>query len=139
MFKLEFCRNYYKDIGCWPKASFSSNCSERVKSLYNRQEWEETNTHPLTTEDFRGFEFQKTFEYDMFVDATELLSDKSIIERKSAWTYEYDLKAYSTIYKQFLRQGPIPLKSAILSYLRQEKFDEEEIINVIQTFIIPED
>lgn len=57
----------------------------------------------------------------MFVDATDLLSDKSIIQDKASWGHEYDRKAYRTIYGKMLRLGPIPIKSAILSYLTTEK------------------
>lgn len=80
MFKLEFCRNYHRDMKTWPRLSFSEEASDRVKEMYARQEWEETSTFPLTVEDFEGVSFEKTFEFDMFVDATELLSDKSIIQ-----------------------------------------------------------
>lgn len=34
----------------------------------------------------------------MFVDVTELPSDKSVIQDKNSWGHEYDRKAYRTIY-----------------------------------------
>lgn len=80
MFKLEFCRNYHRDMKTWPHLSFADEASDRVRGLYARQEWEENSTFPLTPEDFEGISFENTFEFEMFVDATELLSDKSIIQ-----------------------------------------------------------
>lgn len=128
MFKLEFCRNYYRDIGQWPK----------IRMAYNSGRWEENPVAPWSPDDFETVDFLKTFEYDMFVDATGLLSDKSVIQDKEAWGHEYGRKTYRTIYGKMLRLGPNPIKSAIPSYLTAEEVCVENVIRTIESKEVPE-
>lgn len=81
---------------------------------------------------------RKTFEYDMFVDATDLLSDKSVIQDKDSWGLEYDRKAYRTIHGKMLRLGQTPIKSAILSYLTAEEVCVEDITRIIEDNEVPD-
>lgn len=138
MFKLEFSRNYYRDMGHWPKLRTSVDTPSKIKESHNAGRWDENPVAPWSPDDFDSVTFEKTFEYDMFGDATDLLSDKSIIQDKSSWGHEYDRKAYRTIYGKMIRLGPPPIKSAILSYLTSEEVSVEEIIRTMESKEVPE-
>lgn len=138
MFKVEFCRNYYREMGHWPNLRMGPETPSYIRESKNSNRWEENHLSPWTPEDFDDVFFDKTFEYDMFIDATDLLSDKSIIQDKASWGHEYDRKAYRTIHGKFLRLNPTPVKSAILSYLTSEYVSVQEIIETIETGHIPD-
>lgn len=88
MFKLEFSRNYFGDIGHWPKIRTTTETPSKIKESHNPGRWDENPVSPWSPDDFDTVTFEKTFEYDMFVDATDLLSDKSIIQDKGSWGHE---------------------------------------------------
>lgn len=82
--------------------------------------------------------FEKTFEYDMFVDATDLLSHKSVIQDKESWSHEYNRKAYRKIYGKMLKLRPTPIKSAVLSHITSDEVCVEDIIKTIESGEVPE-
>lgn len=65
----------------------------KTKASYDSRRWDENPFAPWDPEEFETVTFEKTFEYDMFVDATDLLSHKSVIQDKESWGCEYDRKA----------------------------------------------
>lgn len=138
MFKLEFSRNYFREMGQWPSMRTTIETPAKIKESHNSGRWDENPVSPWSPDDFDSITFEKTFEYDMFVDATDLLSDKSIIQDKESWGHEYDRKAYRTIYGKMIRLGPSPIKSAILSYLISEEVCVEDIIRTIESQKIPD-
>lgn len=138
MFKMEFSRNYFRDMGQWPKIRTTIETPSEIKESHNSGRRDENPLSPWSPDDFDTVTFEKTFEYDMFVDATDLLSDKSIIQDKESCGHEYDRKAYRTIYGKMIRLGPTPIKSAILSYLVSEEVCVEDIIHTIEAKEVPE-
>lgn len=82
MYKLEFSRNYYKDMGQWLRMKTTVETPAKTKASYDLRRWDENPFATWGPEDFETVTFEKTFEYDMFVDATDLLSDKSVTQDK---------------------------------------------------------
>ncbi|KAF5187638.1 Large structural protein [Thalictrum thalictroides] len=74
----------------------------------------------------------------MYVDPSDLLSDRSIIPTRDHWVYEYDNQAHRTMYGQFMRRPAFARKSVIISYLSQEEVNVSDIIDKINTGLVPQ-
>lgn len=92
MFKIEFSRNYYKDMGQWLRMKTTVETPAKTKASYDSGRWDENPFAPWDPEDFETVTFEKTFEYDMFADAPDLLSHKSVIHDKESWGHEHDIR-----------------------------------------------
>lgn len=97
MFKLTLCRWYYEERNRWPPLELSGEEAEHVRYNYHRGTWNETPGRKWQSSDFKGVRFQQTFEFDMYVDPSDLLSDKSIIPTEQHWPYEFDEQAHRSI------------------------------------------
>lgn len=51
----------------------------------------------------------------MYVDPSDLLSDKSIVPTRKHWVYEFDKQAHRTLYGHFPTTPPFLSKSVIIS------------------------
>lgn len=125
---LILCRRFYEERHRWPPLTFNGGEAAHVRNAYKREVWSETRAAPWTSNDFVGVSFQKTFEFDMYVDPSDLLSDKSIIPSRRHWTYEFDSQAHRSLYRYFPTKPPFASKSVIISYLSQEEVCVQDII-----------
>ncbi|CAG9840711.1 unnamed protein product [Diabrotica balteata] len=75
----------------------------------------------------------------MHVDVTDLLHDKSIIPARSQWIYKDDKEVHRTLYGRFPSGPALTSKSPIVSFLETEEVDVEDIINLIENGIIPDE
>lgn len=73
----------------------------------------------------------------MYVDFSDLLSDRSIIPTRRHWVYEYDNRAHRTLYGRFMTRPEFVSKSVIISYLSKEEMDVSSIINTVNTGQVP--
>lgn len=137
MLKLTMCRRYFEERHRWPPLKLSGKEAEHVSASYSRGTWDETPSDPWRSKDFEGIRFEKTFEFNMYVDPSDLLSDTSIIPSRSHWVYEFDAQAHRTLYGHFPNRPPFASKSVIISYLSQEDVDVSGIINTINTGDVP--
>ena len=67
----------------------------------------------------------------MYVDTSDLLSDKSIIPSRAHWVYEFDSQMHRTLYGRFSTRPQFAIKSVIISYLSKEEVDVSHIIQMI--------
>lgn len=139
MFKLTLCRRYYEERHRWPPLLFTGEEAPHIKRSYTRGTWDETPREPWRSRDFQGVRFSQAFEFNMYVDPSDLLSDKSIIPTRRHWVYEYDNQAHRTLYGCFMTRPEFASKSVIISYLSKEEVDVSEIINQINTGRVPVD
>ncbi|CAH0730334.1 unnamed protein product, partial [Brenthis ino] len=108
-----------------------------ISACHQANEWGETATYKWDPEDFEGVSLLKTFEFNFYIDTIDIKSDKAIILRKNEWIHEYDGKAFRTKYGRF-PVGPAPTtKSVVMHYLTTEIFNCREIIQLIDSGIIP--
>jgi len=67
---------------------------------------------PWTPEDFQHVILEKNLDFDYHVDASELISDKSIIPSLDQWVYEYDRQAHRILHGRLSAGPPQTSKSA---------------------------
>lgn len=102
MLKLVLCRRFHEERNRWPPLVFNREEVAHIRDNYRRGVWMESPTRPWMSWDFAGVRFQQTFEFNMYVDPSDLLSDKSLIPSRRHWVYEYDSQAHRTLYGTFL-------------------------------------
>lgn len=59
MFKLEFCRNYFREMGHWPKLRTSVETPSKIKESHNSGRWDENPVSPWSPDDFDSITFKK--------------------------------------------------------------------------------
>lgn len=121
MFVKEFCRQYYKTHKKWPNLTMTEMC-------YLANEWGETSTYKWDPDDFKGVILGKNFEFNFQLDTIDIISDKSIIPRRSEWIHEYDVKAFRTVRGKFPQGPPQTTKSVVMHYLTTEVYNITDII-----------
>ncbi|CAG9763643.1 unnamed protein product [Ceutorhynchus assimilis] len=129
MFCMTFCKNFFKEKRNWPPLSYSRHTSRRVIDNIKSNTWNEDPRYPWTSQEFQGIELKECLTFDMHVDVTDLLSDKSIIPSRSQWIHEYDKQVHRTLYGRFPTGPPSTTKSAVISYLEKEEVNVKEIID----------
>ncbi|KAL4125917.1 hypothetical protein QTP88_010154 [Uroleucon formosanum] len=139
MLKLVMCRRYYEERHRWPPLLFTDEEARHIRRSYMRGTWDETPREPWRSSDFKGARFGQAFEFNMYVDPSDLLSDRSIIPTRQHWCYEYDNQTHRTLYGRFMTRPEFASKSVIISYLSQEEVDVFTIINTINTGQVPKD
>lgn len=137
MLKLTLCHRYYEERHRWPPLTFSGEEARHVRRSYTRESWDESPREPWRSSDFKGIRFGRTFEFNMYVDPSDLLSDRSIIPSRDHWVYEYDNQAHRTLYGRFMTRPEFASKSVIISYLSQEEVNVLGIIETINTGAVP--
>lgn len=137
MFKLILCRRFFEERHKWPTLILGEATAHHVRENYKRDTWGESTQHPWRAKDFEGVKFTHTFEFDFYVDPSDLLSDKSIIPSRDHWVYEYDNQVHRTLYGFFPRRPPFLSKSVIISYLSQEEVNVSDIIQMINQGLTP--
>ena len=125
----------------WPLVNVDpETTSPRVKDSIIKGSWKESGgVSSWTPEEFGGVTFQKNFEFNYYVDPSELLANKSLIGERSQWPYEYDTQAYRTLYGHWPRKPPQRTKRLIIDYLTRNDLDLRRIIDVISTGEIPQE
>lgn len=118
-FRLEFCRQFYKDKHRWPVLHIGSLTPSKITYNYKNNIWEESPVSPWRAEDFQHIYFEKSLDFDYHVDIADLLSDKSIIPGLTHWIHEYDRQAHRTLYGRFPTGPPPESKSVIIHYLKK--------------------
>lgn len=137
-FRLEFCRQFYKQHIRWPIVKMDKRASNKIKRNYQNNLWDETPTNPWRPEDFAYIYLQKNLDFDYHVDLTDLLSDKSIIPSLDQWVHEYDKQAHRTLHGRFPTGPPPTSKSAVVHYLSKESITVKEVIDQLQEQSIPQ-
>uniref|UniRef100_A0A5S6QSS2 RdRp catalytic domain-containing protein n=1 Tax=Trichuris muris TaxID=70415 RepID=A0A5S6QSS2_TRIMR len=87
----EFCINYIRLEGRWPRLTFANPEKNRIAQLYARHQlnWIENEGHAELDEWSQVFVL-KNFEFDYCLDYTQILDDKAISTYKSHWDQVYD-------------------------------------------------
>lgn len=136
-FRLEFCRQYYKRHKRWPTVIVGTEAPYKIRRNYLNNLWEEKPMAPWHLEDFQHIILDKNLDFDYHIDISDLLSDKSIIPERSQWIYEYDRQAHRTNHGFFPTRPASTSKSVVIHYLQKERITVKEVIDVLQTGIIP--
>ncbi|USL85442.1 MAG: RNA-dependent RNA polymerase [Ixodes ricinus orinovirus-like virus 1] len=137
MFCMVFCKNYFKEKRSWPPLTFTSATSDRVVDGIRSNTWNEDSNYPWLSREFAGVILGECLTFDMHVDVTDLLSDKSIIPCREQWIHEYDKQVHRTLYGFFPSGPSSTTKSAVISYLEKEEVSVKEIIDTIQSRLVP--
>lgn len=139
VFKLQFCKQYYAKHHKWPQHTLKdSKVSARVLLSIKSNTWKEsTGLVVWTPEEFEAFEFDKNFEFDYFVDPSDLLSDKAIIGGLDQWIYEFDTQAYITLHGKWPKMPIRKSGRVILDYLTRNDLDLKVIMEIISNKAIP--
>ncbi|UDL13960.1 MAG: RNA dependent RNA polymerase [Xiangshan Nyami-like virus] len=137
-FRLELCRQYYKDKKRWPVLSLQSGVPDKIVYCYKNNLWTETPTHPWRPEDFLRVVLDKNLDFDYHIDIADLLADKSIIPSREHWIHEYDKQAHRTQHGFFPRGPPPAPKSAIICYLQKERVTVKEVMDILESGSIPQ-
>jgi len=136
-FRLEFCRQYYKQKRRWPSMTMT-NVPQKIKINYINNTWDEKPQAPWSPEDFSGMIFEKNLDFDYHIDTSDLLSDKAIIPEKAQWVHEYDKQAHRTHHGFFPRGPPPSSKSVVVHYLQQERICVKDVLDVLESGILPD-
>ncbi|DBA13183.1 TPA_asm: L polymerase [little skate bornavirus] len=93
VFRAEYIQGYIRKHAKWPPVKFLSHVRKNVLRAHSTSEWMEPRT--WTYSDFSAVELQRQdFVFDMDPDLSDIITDKSIIENKRKWTYEFNRAAY---------------------------------------------
>ncbi|KAK9877807.1 hypothetical protein WA026_019487 [Henosepilachna vigintioctopunctata] len=131
MFKLVFCRNYYKEKRTWPPVEYNDTTSTRVAKNISKDTWDECAKFPWLSKEFADIRLKQCLSFDMHIDISDLLADKSIIPCRSQWIHEYDKQVHRTMYGKF--------PSAVISYLEADEVSVEKIIKTIDSGFLPDE
>ncbi|QMP82162.1 RNA-dependent RNA polymerase [Hymenopteran orino-related virus OKIAV87] len=137
-FRLEFCRQYYRDKHKWPEVEVLPTAPNFIQHSYHNNLWTEKPDVPWRPEDFQDVRLRHTLTFDYHVDTSDLISDKSIIPARDQWIHEYDKQAHKTKYGYFPRGPPPTSKSVVIDYLERETIDVKSIIETISTRQVPD-
>lgn len=112
MFKKEFCRQFFKARKRWPNVELDTGVNSHIRSCIHANEWGETASFKWDPQDFLHVKLTKNFEFNYHVDTIDIIADKSIIPRLSERiSYEFDNKAFRTLYSRFPTGLPPTTKS----------------------------
>lgn len=138
-FRLEFCRQFYKQRRRWPIIHIKAGTPDKIKKNYQNNLWDEKPSSPWTPEDFQNVLLDRNLDFDYHIDTSDLLSDKSIIPGKSQWIHEFDKQAHRTLHG-FFPTGPSPtFKSAVIHYLQLENISVKDVLDILQSGNIPDE
>uniref|UniRef100_A0A5S6QG35 RdRp catalytic domain-containing protein n=1 Tax=Trichuris muris TaxID=70415 RepID=A0A5S6QG35_TRIMR len=114
----EFCINYIRLEGMWPKLTFSNAETNRIVQLCSRRQlnWIEQEGSTGLNDWAQVFPV-KNFEFDYCLDHTQILDDKAIWTYKEHWDQVYDSK----------RLGYVPEKSSESRRVMLEVLSHEDI------------
>ena len=79
------------------------------------------------------------FEFDMFVDPADLLTDKAIIPSLGQWPHEYDKQAYRTHHGAFPVSAQKTESRVILDYLTRNDLELQRILGAISRGEVPDE
>lgn len=138
-----YCYHYFQQHGKWPAADVTY-ADPIIRKSYHRNVWPETygTFQRLHLSCFKNVLLQKSQEFDMHPDLSELISDTSINPGLSHWHYEstpdwmhnVEYGRYPTHKLPRMRKN-----RPILVYLEEQGISLQQVINVIESGVIPDE
>lgn len=100
-----FCREFFRKRNQWPNCAVDASTRDDIKRSVEKNLWLEPGSHGWSPQDFRKVYLRKELGFDMFVDLTDLLTDKAVCSGRNSLIDNYDKCAYRAIYNRAPPRG----------------------------------
>ncbi|APG78650.1 RNA-dependent RNA polymerase, partial [Beihai rhabdo-like virus 3] len=132
MFVKCFCKEYFRINKRWPSLIQAGPVPGHILSSIKTSTWDEIGIYGWTHEDFDNLTFDKTLDFDYFIDTSDLLSDKATSAGRSNWMNNFDRKAYHSLYSSSAPFSSKDKTRVIPQYLAADSPKVEEVIQSIE-------
>ena len=133
------CRNHFLRSKSWPPLTMTAQVPEVIRNAVRSSTWPEEGASGWGSELFQGIQLGHVYDFNMHLELTDLLSDKSICPGLSNLASSFDSKAH------YARTGrPLPphdkTRGKVLrEYLCRDRETVAEVVEMVERDVVPKE